>query len=237
MSIKKDIEKYLEFGMMEYFENISTQKVKDYLGYTKQEQVDKLKNSVEFKQLKELLKRFDNKIRLGFSNVKKFEKWVEQAKKHKKWGFIKADDKLIEKYENGDFGFKTFKRFYEWYVKEPQKCYYCGTTQEQLNKIFKEKDEENERNTKPLYSKKRSFTATLQIEKLNPNKPYNEANCKLACVFCNNVKSDMVNETNFETYFVEIIKNFLDDMFQKGKTANEMPFFEDTDAKLYHKSK
>lgn len=202
---------------------------------------DKSKTS-EIELLKEKFKKVKNiwagqKHRTGFANIDKFKQWVAKAKEHKSCGFVKDDDKigeLIVKYERGDFGFRTFKNFYKWYEDQPKECCYCGTSEQDLEILFKVKNDESER-CKKLYSKKRGFTATLQIEKLNPNKPYNEKNCALACAFCNNAKSDMVNEENFREFAKAHIKPLLD-RFIKGK-SNEMPFFDEGDSKIYQKDR
>ena len=201
---------------------------------TKTAEVEKLKE--KFEVAKNIWKA--QKHRTGFANAEKFEQWVEKVITHKEWGFVKADDKfdgLIAKYERGDFGFRSFKNFYEWYESMPKECCYCGTSEGDLKKLFKEINDESERKEKPLYSKKCGFTSALQVEKLNPNKPYNESNCKLVCAFCNNAKSDMVNNKNFEKYFAKAIKDFLQDMREKGRKENEMPFFEAKDSKQYQK--
>ena len=116
---------------------------------------------------------------------------------------------------------------------QPKECYYCGTTQVQLNKLFKKNDTDESEWDKTLYSKKTGFTAELQVEKLNPNKPYNESNCKLACAFCNNAKSDMVNADNFKKFAENHIKPLLDGFL--GGVSNEMPFFEAKDSEQYQK--
>lgn len=196
----------------------------------------------EIESLKEKFKKVKSiwagqKHRTGFANVGKFTQWALKAKEHKSWGFVKTDDKfdvLIKKYNDGDFGFRTFKNFYKWYESQPKECCYCGTNEKDLEKLFKVKNDESEQNKK-LYSKKRGFTATLQIEKLNPNKPYNESNCALACAFCNNAKSDMVNDKNFREFAKAHIKPLLDG-FINGK-SNEMPFFDEDDSKIYLKDK
>lgn len=197
---------------------------------------DKTKTA-ELGQLKEKFKVAKKiwagqKHRTGFANVEKFKQWVMVAKNCDGWGFVKADDKfdgLIAKYERGDFGFRSFKRFYEWYESTPKKCCYCGISEGDLKKLFKESNDESERNTKPLYSKKCGFTSALQVEKLNPNKPYNESNCKLACAFCNNAKSDMVNADNFKKFAKNHIKPLLDGFL--GGISNKMPFFEKNNEK------
>ncbi len=147
-----------------------------------------------------------------------------------------SENEIRNKYKNKEFGFGSFIRFYKWYLdtlqEQNHQCYYCGTSEENLKKLFKINDNDKD---KPLYSKKRGFTATLQIEKRNPNKPYNESNCALICAFCNNAKSDMINDENFREFAKAHIKPLLDE-FLNGK-LNEMPFFDEGDSKIYQKDK
>lgn len=159
-----------------------------------------------------------------------FWEWVQKCKDIKNWKIQHlSDDELRQKYENGEFGFGNFRAFYEWYKKHSKdgKCEYCGTSKENLKRLLKSKDDDDEINfKKPLYAKKTSFTAELQIEKKNPNQPYRPDNCVLACAFCNNAKSDWVSHDNFANFFAEPIKKFLDkllDDVKKGENSNEMP--------------
>ena len=139
------------------------------------------------------------KHRTGFADFETCKKCVEQA------------DEV--EYEKGKYGFESFAKFYKWYLEQPAKngekyCVYCGTAENTLKKLFKEKDNESERN-KPLYSKKRSFTATLQIDRKNSDKGYKDSNCVFACTFCNNAKSDMIRERDisfFEEHFGEFVR-------------------------------
>lgn len=230
MSIEKDLAKYIEFGLKTgCFETLETKKVMDYLKLTSKEQVDVLKNSAKFKELKRLKNKvFTNERKLGFKNEAEFERWVNVAKTHKNWGFVKDKDALIKKYKNGDFGFKNFKNFYSWYETCEKECCYCGTKEADLIKIFRT----HEADKKPLYSKKPGFSANLQIEKRNPNKPYHPSNCVLACALCNNAKSDVINDENFSNYFANAVKKFIKDVLKYGANANQMPCYDEIDAKL-----
>ena len=74
--------------------------------------------------------------------------------------------------------------------------------------------------SKKIESKKPSFTATLQIDKKDPDNGYKADNCVLACVLCNNAKSDMINDENFKNYFGEAIGKFVADLY-KGVITNK----------------
>ncbi len=123
--------------------------------------------------------------------------------------------------------FNDFMNFYRWYKNQPEKqvngktekiCHYCGTTESNLKKLFKISDNDK---GKPLYSKKPSFTATLQVDRKDSYKGYNGDNCVLACALCNNAKSDMINYDNFKTYFKKSMQSFIEDLLS-GKITNDI---------------
>lgn len=107
-------------------------------------------------------------------------------------------------------GFKTFASFYDWYKAQNQKCYYCGTTQGELEKLF---DDELVLSSK--------FNATLHIEQKIPKQGYNKDNRVLACALCNNAKSDMIRYDNFQKYFADSMQQFIKDLLS-GKITNNI---------------
>ena len=191
----------------------------------------------KLKEIKEKVKEAEEEVKIihdKFEAIKfgfrdKYKKSGKQSAEDKlrqwcKKSFLKNEadyntEELLKKCQEKGWLF-TFQQFYDWYIEQDKKCCYCETSVEDLKKIFKIKDSEDEQN-KPLYSKK--FSAELQIEKENPNKPYNKDNCSLACAFCNNAKSDMVNKDNFEIYFKDVIKKFMKDLLE-GKSNEMSPF-------------
>lgn len=182
--IEDILKKYVEYGEKDYFETITVEKVFKDLGISK-ERAQEIKDSPEYKTLKE-----------SIASLKSVYNGIECRCK---------EDKI----ENG---FNDFVNFYRWYANQIEnkgnKCHYCGTTESNLKKLFKEKDDESEKKKKPLYSKKRSFTATLQVDRKDSCKGYNVDNCVLACAFCNNAKSDMVRYKDLE-FFKEHFKEFV----------------------------
>lgn len=107
-------------------------------------------------------------------------------------------------------GFKSFANFYKWYSSQEQKCHYCGTSQDELKRLF---------DKKALSSSK--FSSTLHIEQKRAKKGYTADNCVLACALCNNAKSDMINEANFQKYFANSVKEFVNDLLL-GKITNQI---------------
>lgn len=99
-------------------------------------------------------------------------------------------------------GFKTFDKFLEWYRNQSRKCYYCQTSEEAIKNLFK---------VGVFNPKKKAWTkGSLQIEKLDPNAEYSKTNCVLACVFCNNAKSDLMTDKEFKDFFGEPMKKYLE---------------------------
>ena len=80
------------------------------------------------------------------------------------------------------------------------KCEYCGVTDEEIDAA------KNSGRVKK--SQKRSFNTYFHVDRKNPNGGYNSKNCVLACVLCNNAKSDMIDAENFKDYFGTAMHNF-----------------------------
>lgn len=124
--------------------------------------------------------------------------------------FVKIRTRFTSSDSERKNGFGSFKAFYEWFLAQKDRCYYCGTSQKELDRLFADE----------LVSSKK-FGATLHIERKNANKGYNAQNCVLACALCNNAKSDMINEPNFQKYFANSVKEFVNDLLL-GKITNQM---------------
>ena len=140
------------------------------------------------------------------------EKEVEQIKQNnaKYKDFVKLRERFssFDKERKDDFG--GFRAFYEWYSAQEPKCYYCGTTQDELNKLF----------GKELIESKK-FSESLHIERKDSSKGYSENNCVLACALCNNAKSDMISDENFRVYFGKQMREFITDLLS-GKIENNI---------------
>ena len=124
--------------------------------------------------------------------------------------FVKIRKRFTGSDDKRKKGFGDFEAFYKWYVAQGDKCYYCGTTQKELDRLF---DDELVSSSK--------FGATLHIERKRAKKPYDIDNCVLACSLCNNAKSDMINAENFKGYFGEPIRKFISDLLS-GKITNQI---------------
>ncbi len=100
-------------------------------------------------------------------------------------------------------GFGGFEKFYNWYREQPQKCHYCGTSQDDLRKLF----DPERKIFKP--QKEAWKNGTLQIERRDSDGGYCESNCVLACILCNNAKSDLISEDDFIKYFANPVREYL----------------------------
>ena len=87
--------------------------------------------------------------------------------------------------------FSSFFEFLGWWCDFENKCHYCGISQSIAEKEVKDVDAQ-----RPSWGK-----GTLQIDKKESKNGYNADNCVLACVFCNNAKSDLVKYEDFKKHF------------------------------------
>lgn len=90
-------------------------------------------------------------------------------------------------------------------IKENQaqgirRCYYCGIDEPKSQAAFE----------KGLLQSKK-FTGTLHIDKKDPDEGYNRDNCEFACALCNNAKSDIFTEKDFEKSLAPAIKKYWND--------------------------
>jgi len=104
-------------------------------------------------------------------------------------------------------GFRSFKNFVDWWCNQEGKCCYCEVDEKVSMAAFEKEH---------ITSKKTAWkNGILQIERENAGGEYIPENCKLACVLCNNAKSDMISAVDFEKFFADATKNYWD--FIKAK--------------------
>ena len=117
-------------------------------------------------------------------------------------------------FKNRKNGFdKDFERFYNWYIKQPQKCHYCDITQDELTEIFRKGKGVLPYSTNSGFIK-RAY-GTLEIERLDTNFGYVEGNIALACPLCNNAKSNLISEEDYIRFFKAPMKKYLDSLIEK----------------------
>ena len=85
-----------------------------------------------------------------------------------------------------------------------KQCYYCGITENDLCNIFNNPTrfkKINESYLSGTYHESKAGnkwnSPTLEIDKLDPNKGYNNQNCVFACHLCNNAKTDIIEAQDF----------------------------------------
>ncbi|HEC1748429.1 hypothetical protein L8W40_01100 [Campylobacter sp. IFREMER_LSEM_CL1846] len=156
-----------------------------------------LKDYIVFK-LNELYGEFDNE---------KYDKLYQKMQEIENDCNLRSKYNSLKNKNNIKEPFNGIDNFISWYKKQEKKCYYCEIAQSDLNNLFGD--------SKPINSKKRAFNGKLQIERLDPDKGYNEENCVLACCICNNAKSDMISTSDFKDYFSESIKKFYSALLEK----------------------
>ena len=107
------------------------------------------------------------------------------------------------KNRSGDsYKFDGFKDFYSWYNKTPKICCYCGVSEETLENVWNNH-----------WRTKRGRGRKLEVERVDSTlNLYNSTNCKLACYFCNNHKSDLITQEHYDKYFSKQMKAYLEEI-------------------------
>jgi len=99
--------------------------------------------------------------------------------------------------------------FYYWYKKQQQSCGYCGISQEELCELFpREGGKKLPLNKKQDGKRQKRSSGTLEVEKRDSDKEYNEKNCILACPLCNNAKSNLIDEESWMSLFVNPMREY-----------------------------
>ena len=114
------------------------------------------------------------------------------------------NNKNNNKKKKDKFKFCDFTEFYDWYViqynKQDGKCYYCDSDEKEIEFLFSKKY---------FISKRWKRGFHLEVERKDTiDNEYTKDNCVLACYFCNNDKSDILNEKDYFEY-LENRKGFI----------------------------
>jgi hypothetical protein len=126
-----------------------------------------------------------------FHNMK--DKFAEQYKRFNN----RAQEERVQ-----EFGGRI--AFCEWYMMEEHKCAYCGITQNELHDL-----REKRGGNLTLNGGEKRKEGYLEIEKRDPDKGYVKDNVLLACPFCNNAKSNLIDEKDWIEFFVPAMKQYL----------------------------
>jgi hypothetical protein len=102
----------------------------------------------------------------------------------------------------GRNAFKTFEEYCEWYLAQPKVCYYCGVSEETVRKIVMTGKLKSARfPLNAVVTQGRSRGVNLEVDRWDSSKPYSKGNCRLACYFCNNDKSDVFDGKQYLQFF------------------------------------
>ena len=139
-----------------------------------------------------------------YTDNKHVEKAAEQLQNiHDRFRALYRNKKA-EEIEKRPFG-GDFMAFLDWWCKKSdgngiRRCYYCGIEETKSQAAFE----------KGLLQSKK-FTGTLHIDKKDPDEGYIRDNCEFACALCNNAKSDIFTEKDFEKFIAPAIKKYWND--------------------------
>lgn len=83
----------------------------------------------------------------------------------------------------------TYMEFATWYQQAEKQCYYCGLDDQETAKLWERHPDLT----------KRTRGRVLEIDRISPNKPYNDFdNLVFACYWCNNAKTDTFTGEEFK---------------------------------------
>lgn len=109
------------------------------------------------------------------------------------------------------FNEKGIDHFVNWFLSLDKKCCYCGIEEHKIKALFES----------GRLSTKRSRGKSLELERVDSaSNEYTEMNCKLACYFCNNHKSDIITKEEHKKYFASSIRSYLDDLYSELQLNN-----------------
>lgn len=120
---------------------------------------------------------------------------VEMTQLSKWWDELKPERDEINKvrqiWARKEFTTLKFPKFYDWFKKLDNRCYYCKITEEEIKALI----DNGKIETKRLKTRGRR----LELERRKPNKPYDDLkNLVLCCYWCNNAKTDEFTEAEFK---------------------------------------
>ena len=84
-----------------------------------------------------------------------------------------------------------FNDFYNWYLSQEKKCFYCEITTQKIKKLL----ETGKLKTKRIKTRGKK----LELDRKNPNLSYNNFNnLVFSCYWCNNAKTDTFTSKEFK---------------------------------------
>lgn len=134
-----------------------------------------------------------------------------------KWKYEIRPEKKLRKWYNkkvkqGISGFGSFDDLKDWYNQE-KICHYCGLQEKESQEIVhKGILTSNRFPFQGIFSRGVNRGFWLEIDRKEPKGKYSRENCVLSCYFCNNDKSDVFTDTQYEEFRnnrVGFLKNLL----------------------------
>lgn len=110
--------------------------------------------------------------------------------------------------------FRDYMTFREWYLsqyKSVPKCHYCGIPEPYVKTIYWGIRE----------TKRPKTRIRLELDRRDPNGNYNSDNVVLACMICNNAKSDVFTEEEFLRIGIEIRSAWMNIAQEKGLSITD----------------
>jgi hypothetical protein len=121
--------------------------------------------------------------------------------------------------------FHSAEEFVEWWFEQSEKqmdsCYYCGTSIKIIRQLIdcerlrtrNNRSKRNEKTGRSINGRGRE----LELECKDPDEGYSKHNCVLACMYCNNDKSDIFKADEYKenfgrnryVYFCDLEKRYL----------------------------
>lgn len=106
-----------------------------------------------------------------------------------------------ERNRKGLNGFNGLQDFFDWFVSQDKKCYYCGVKEHEVQQIvITGKLTSNRFPLNGELMQGRSRGMWLEVDRLNPKEHYSKANAVLCCYFCNNDKSDVFYGLDYKEF-------------------------------------
>lgn len=109
--------------------------------------------------------------------------------------------------------FDSYNSFKKWYLQQYETlphCYYCGIPEPLIKVVYWD-----------IRKTKRPKTRLkLEVDRIDPALNYNEKNCVLACMACNNAKSDIFTKEEFEKIGKQIEEVWRSEISSLGESIN-----------------
>jgi hypothetical protein len=121
--------------------------------------------------------------------------YIEEPKEKLKSNFNESKRKDLN-------GFTNLEDFYDWFVSQDKKCYYCGIEEHEVQQIVIQGLLTSNRfplNGKIMQGRSRGMW--LEVDRIHSKGKYSRDNAVLCCYFCNNDKSVVFHGIEYKKFF------------------------------------